>query len=124
MAPGTVIDDSIAKVTAPSIVEALRLGDLALFETRLAAMTGLGRARLQANVYRPHGRDLAAICRSLGLEKLIFASIFLLSQKARAKVDQVDPRRFAKAMAFYESLSEETARATVARWRRDDGASE
>lgn len=126
MAPATlftVTDDTSDRLTAPPIVEALRLGDLALFEARLGAITGLDRSRLQTTVYKPHGRDLAAICRSLGLEKLIFASIFLLSQKARMKAGQVDPRRFAKAMAFYEELGEEAAREIVARWRRDDSGS-
>lgn len=116
-----MVDDASARITAPLIVEALRLGDLALFEARLGAMTGLERSRLQTIVYNRHGRDLAAICRSLGLEKLIFASIFLLSQKARWKACRVDPRTFAEAMAFYEELSEAAAQETVARWRHGDG---
>lgn len=119
----TVTDDTAAKVTAPRIVEALRQGDLALFEARLSAIAGLERSRLQTAVYGRHGRDLAAICRSLGLEKLNFASIFLLSQKAHPKVGQVDPRTFAGAMAFYEELSEAAAKQIVARWRHDDGGS-
>lgn len=126
MAPGTlfaVTDDSAVRVAPPFIVEALRMGDLALFEARLCAMTGLERSRLQSTVYSTHGRDLAAVCRSLGLEKLTFASIFLLSQKARSKSGLVDPLTFSKAMAFYEELSEGAAKEIVARWRRDESAS-
>lgn len=119
-----VSDDTSGRIAAPLIVEALRLGDLALFEARLEAVTGIAKRRLQSNLYRKHGRDLAAICRSLGLEKLVFASIFLLSQKAHLKADQVDPRTFAKAMAFYEELNDEAAADIVAHWRQDDGGPE
>lgn len=123
MAPETLFaatHDSFDRVAPPLIVEALRMGDLALFEARLSAITGLERSRLQSIVYSTHGRDLAAVCRSLGLEKLIFASIFLLSQKARSKFGLVDPRTFSRAMAFYEELSEGAAKEIVAGWRRDE----
>jgi hypothetical protein len=113
-----VIDHGPDGTTAPLIVEALRLGDAALFEARLAAMAGLPPAQLRGRIYGAGGRDLAIVCRGLGLERLVFASVLLLSHKAGSEGRKADPGAFAKTMAFYERLPAPAAREIVEQWRR------
>jgi hypothetical protein len=55
---------------ADNLVDALRSADIAEAEEIFADMTGLGQVEVLRLLYGPEGRDLALVCRAMGLEQL------------------------------------------------------
>ncbi len=107
--------------TPQRVVEALRQGDLPLFEQRLSALAGLPPAQLQRIVYGAGGENLAIICRGLGMDKLVFTSIFLLSQRSRPEETQLGPRDLSRVIAYFDRLTEDSAKEVLRNWQRDPG---
>src|SRR3546814_5943261 len=53
------------------IVQALRRGNLPLFELLFSELTHLRTPQLQRIVYGGRGEDLAIVCRAVGVDKLL-----------------------------------------------------
>ena len=68
---------------AHPIVKALRKGNLPLFELLFSELTDLRSPQLQRIVYGGGGEDLAIACRAVGVDKLLFGAIFLLTDYRR-----------------------------------------
>jgi hypothetical protein len=107
------------EVTPQMLVEALRQGDTSLFESRLARMAGVSEGQVRRIAAGEGGQDLAVCCRALGIDKLVFASIYLLSQKSRTGGEELDPRDLSQAMARYDGLTEAGAQQTLQSWQKD-----
>ena len=101
------------------VVEALRRGDLAAFETRFAKLAALSPAQARRVAYSGEGEDLAIVCRALGLDKLHFTSILLLSRKAQPGARDIEPRNLPRVMAVFDQMTEESALAILEYWRRE-----
>ncbi|MDH3472114.1 MAG: hypothetical protein OEM59_00365 [Rhodospirillales bacterium] len=106
-------------VTPQMLVEALRQGETGLFERRLARMADVSEDQVRWIAGGEDGQDLAVCCRALGIDKLVFASIYLLSQKSRTGGEELDPRDLSQAMARYDGLTEAGARQTLRSWQKD-----
>ena len=105
-----------------AVIEALRRGDLAAFETRFATLTGLSPAQGRRIVYAADGEDLAIVCRALGLDKRHFTSILLLSRKAQPSAKAIEPRNLPRVMSVFDQMTEESALAILEYWRQELGA--
>ncbi|MEM6490950.1 MAG: DUF2336 domain-containing protein, partial [Pseudomonadota bacterium] len=101
------------------MIQVLRQGRVPLFEAMFAEMVGLRRAIAQRVIYGEGGEALAVACRSLDIDKPSFASLFLLSRRARADQAGVDPMELSRALAVFDELNAERAAKMVKRWRLD-----
>ncbi len=95
------------------LLNLLRAGEVALFEAMFARLTGLRPTLARRAIYEPGGRALAVACRASGVEKGVFAAIFLLARKARPGDKSVDPKELPSALAFFDSLTVAAAAATL-----------
>lgn len=101
------------------LVQTLRQGEIPLFEALLAEMSGLRLRLVRRLLFEPGGEGLAVCCRGLDVDKPTFATIFLLSRRARPSERSMDPRELSRVLSFFENVRPEAARAVLARWRRD-----
>jgi len=109
-----------AKALDPAlIVQILRRGEITLFECMMSELTGLRMTLLRRLLYEPGGEGLAIAAKDAGFDKPTFASVFLLSRKARPGDKQVDPGELSTVLEFFESLDQKAASEMVRRWRRD-----
>lgn len=106
---------------AHPIVKALRKGNLPLFELLFSELTDLRSPQLQRIVYGGGGEDLAIACRAVGVDKLLFGAIFLLTDHLRGGDADGDPDRIAAILGMYDRTAPETARRVLVKWQRDWG---
>jgi uncharacterized protein (DUF2336 family) len=117
-------NDRIARALADSrgedpamLLNLLRAGEVGLFEALFARMTGLRTTLARRAIYEPGGRPLAVACRASGIQKPIFAAIFLLARQARPGDKSVDPKELPNALSFFDALEETAARTTLDKLR-------
>jgi|GEM_PF-69434 len=106
-------------LTPQLMVQTLRQGEVALFEAMFAAAAKIRLVLVRRFLFELGGEGLAIACRAMGIEKPIFASIFLLSRKARPGDQMVDPMELSRVLAFFEDLEVEAAQKVMKRWRLD-----
>ena len=101
------------------MVQSLRQGEAALFESLLAQASGLRRTLVRRIIFEPGGQGLAVIARALTISKPDFASIFLLSRASRPGDKVVDPGELSRVMQFYDRVQCEPAKRLLQRMRLD-----
>jgi uncharacterized protein (DUF2336 family) len=107
------------QITPRLLVQTLRQGEIPLFEMLLAELSGLRLHLVRRLLFEPGGEGLAVCCRGLDIDKPTFATIFLLSRRARPSERSMDPRELSRILSFFENVRQEAARTVLARWRRD-----
>ncbi len=105
------------EMTPQALVEVLRRGDVMLFCALLGGMANLPGERIRGMIDESGGRELAAVCRAVGISGQVFASLFLLSRRARPGEQLVDQLELSRALAFHSRLSEGEAMAELDRLR-------
>ena len=100
-------------------MQALRQGEVALFEDLLSQLTGLRANLIRRFIFEPGGEGLAIACRAAEIAKADFASIFLLSRSARPGDKVVDPNELSRVLNLFDRIKVETARKVVERWHLD-----
>lgn len=109
-------------LNAAILLQTLRSGHVVVFEAMFAEMLALPLPTAQRIIYDEGGEALAVACRAVDVEKPAFASIFLLTRRARASAAHaVDPIEMSRALAVFDDLSEDQALRLVRRWRLDGG---
>ena len=106
-------------ITPQLLLQNLRMGEVAMFESLFAQLTGLRSKLVRRFIFEPGGEGLAIACKSVSMSKPDFGSIFLLSRSARPGDKKVDPNEVTTALTFYDHIKPETARKVVARWKLD-----
>lgn len=106
-------------ITPRLLLQTLRRGEVAMFESLFAQLTGLRSKLVRRFIFEPGGEGLAIACKSVSMSKPDFGSIFLLSRSARPGDKKVDPDEVTNALTFYEHIKPETAQKVVARWKLD-----
>lgn len=106
------------QIAPQQLIGVLRDGEVSLFEAIFARMTGLEAPRLQRVIYETSGRGFAIACRAIGIEKPVFASLFLLSRKGRPSEKLTDPQEVAQVMALYDRIDPKAAGVVVRLWQR------
>jgi hypothetical protein len=115
---GAALDHEAAAAADP-IVTALRKGNLPLFELLFSELTQLRAPQLQRIVYGGRGEDLVIVCRAVGVDKLLFGSIFLLTDHLRGGSAQEEPARMAEVLSMYDRMPLEVAQKVLAKWQRN-----
>jgi len=69
-------------------------------------------------VFEPGGEGLAVACKGIGVGKAMYASIYTLSQKAKAATAKSVKETLPKVLAFYDAVDDHAAREVLSRWRR------
>jgi uncharacterized protein (DUF2336 family) len=116
-----LLADSLARIetiTPHILVETLRHGEIALFEAMLAKLTGIKPPLIRRLLFERGAEALAIACRVINVETPTFASIYLLSRKARPNEPPPPRGEIARILGFYETMSVEAATQVVSTWRR------
>jgi uncharacterized protein (DUF2336 family) len=108
--------DAVAPHMLPQI---LRLSHYRLFNIMLSRLTNVSVSLIDTIIDEAGGRGMAVICRSLGIDKAEFVSIFLLSRGARNGDQVVHPRELSDALGAFERLSPSNARDIMTSWQAD-----
>ncbi len=94
----------------------LRLGHFRVFHMVLGRLLHLETSLVDLILAETGGRGLAALCRSLGIEKAAFISIFLLSHNGKPDEPLMNPRDLTHALASFDRMDTKTARQVVESW--------
>ena len=116
-----LLADSLARIetiTPHILVETLRHGEIALFEAMLAKLTGIKPPLIRRLLFERGAEALTIACRVINVETPTFASIYLLSRKARPNEPPPPRGEIARILGFYETMSVEAATQVVSTWRR------
>lgn len=106
-------------VSTKILPQILRLGHFRLFNILLGHLTSLSLSLIDTIVTETGGRGLAVICRSIGIDKPGFVSIFLLSRGARPGEQIVHPRELSYALSSFDRLSIDLAQDLLHSWKQD-----
>ncbi len=106
--------------TPELLLQTLRDGEVPLFRALLAAKTELKPKLVSRILYEPGGEGLAIACKSIGLDKPSFASIFSISRNAHTKTETSTRLDLRKALNLYDRMTEEAATKVVRHWQRDE----
>jgi uncharacterized protein (DUF2336 family) len=106
-------------VSTQILPQVLRLGYFRLFNMLLARLTDLDIVLIDAIMNEAGGRQLAATCRALGIDKPGFVSIFLLSRGARVGEQIVHPHELSNALIAFDRLSIPLAQDLLHSWKQD-----
>ncbi|MDH3596176.1 MAG: DUF2336 domain-containing protein [Rhodospirillales bacterium] len=105
--------------TPELLIQVLRQGEVALFESLFGRLSGLAAPRLQRVIYEPSGRDLAIACRALEFEKSNFSLVYLLVRRARPGHETVPPRVASRLIKYFERIEAPAAQRVLRQWQRD-----
>ncbi|WP_085906750.1 DUF2336 domain-containing protein [Kiloniella majae] len=121
-APATQLAQKLKQnnlLTVDSLVQALRQGEVELFESMLCEMSGFRPGGLRKALYETKGEGIAILCLAMGIPKQTFATIFLLSRKGNPRGHKTDPRDLSRAMLIYDKVSKDDAQLITDSWRLD-----
>ncbi|WP_374367073.1 DUF2336 domain-containing protein [Dongia sp.] len=107
------------QLTPRLLLQTLRRGEIPLFEAMFAEMSGLRMRLVSRLAYEPGGQSLAVAARGIGLNREEFATIFLLTRRAKAGQGGFAPAELGRALEFFDRLSHAAAETVLNRWRRD-----
>lgn len=104
-------------VSVGALPQVLRMGHFRLFNMMLSRLTGLGLTLIDAIINEIGARGLAAICRSLDIDKPGFVSLFLLSRGGRPGEQIVHPRELSHALAAFDRMTPAIAKDLLNTWK-------
>ena len=110
-----------AAVTPELLLALLQEGEIPLFMTMFQRLTGLRERLVKRLLFEPGGEGLAIACKSAGLGKAIFSSIFTLTRKARPGAEKELRRQIRHILNLYDHMTEAAAQHVVHRWQRNIG---
>jgi uncharacterized protein (DUF2336 family) len=106
-------------ITPALLVQALRQGEVALFEALFSKISGIRLRLVRRLLFEPGGEGLAIVCRALGVDPSTFASIFVLSRKARSEETAIAPGEVTRILRFYERTRPDKAAVLLKKWQRE-----
>lgn len=95
----------------------LRDGEVALFVSLFAKMSGLSEPLILRVVFDPAGDALAVACKAIGIGKGYFTSILALTRRARPSQVTAAAKTVRRVLRLYDGIGEQTARRMVDQWR-------
>ena len=107
------------KVTPRMLVQVLRQGEVPLFEAMFSKMSGLRPRLLRRMLFEPGGEALAILCKAVNIDKPDFASIFMLSRKARNNERGTNPQELKLILELFDRIKPDAADRMLKKWQRD-----
>jgi uncharacterized protein (DUF2336 family) len=99
------------------LLQALRGGKIPAFVAGLAHMVKLDPSIIKRSMFDAGGESLAIICRTVGMDRNTFASLYLLARQGSGPVTA--PKQLQDLLKFFDALTPEQARGAVRYWRMD-----
>lgn len=109
---------SEGKITPEMLLAALRDGEVALFVAMFARLTDLRESFAMQILFEPEGEGIAIACRAAGLGKVMFASMLVLSRKAKSYPALEVRAELRHALAFFDHVQPGAARDALDAWRK------
>jgi uncharacterized protein (DUF2336 family) len=106
-------------ITPQLLVQSLRQGEIALFEAMFSKLTGIRLKLVRRLLFERGGEGLAIACRAMQIDAPLFASIYLLSRKARPSDPPPVRGEVKRILELYEQISPEAAGHLLKKWQRD-----
>lgn len=107
------------EITPALIVKTLREGEVALFAALFGKYTGIRLQLVQRMLFEPGGEGLAIACKGSGIDKSTFASIYVLTRKARGRDSVNHLADMAGILGLYDRIKEDAAGMLLKKWQRD-----
>ncbi|MEZ5669048.1 MAG: DUF2336 domain-containing protein [Alphaproteobacteria bacterium] len=101
------------------MVDALKRGEVALFEAMLIQQSGLRPGDVRWVVYDTDGEPLAVLCRAIGVTPACFSDVFELTRRSSRRSRAVADEMHERALALFQRLDKEAAAALMRAWRRE-----
>ncbi len=101
----------------PLIVQTLRDGQIPLFLALFSKYTAIPRGVVRQMLFEPRGEGLCIACKASGIDRSTFASIYLLSRKARGTAPNMPLSDMAGILTLYDRVSAPAASALLRKWR-------
>jgi uncharacterized protein (DUF2336 family) len=107
------------EITPALIVKTLREGEVALFAALFGNYTGIRLQLVQRMLFEPGGEGLAIACKGSGIDKSTFASIYVLTRKARGRDSVNHLADMAGILGLFDRIKEDAAGMLLKKWQRD-----
>ena len=107
------------EITPALIVKTLREGEVALFAALFGKYTGIRLQLVQRMLFEPGGEGLAIACKGSGIDKSTFASIYVLTRKARGRDSVNHLADMAGILGLFDRIKEDAAGMLLKKWQRD-----
>ena len=98
------------------MIKTLRRGQTSFFIALFAEKVGFTAETVVSLIQKDRGMPFAVACRSIGMMKSEFASIFLLSRGIRSSDKIVDQRELAMALKYYDAVKEFDVQRIMKSW--------
>jgi uncharacterized protein (DUF2336 family) len=108
-------------ITPQLLVHTLRQGEIALFEAMFARLSGVRLTLVRRLLFERGGEGLAIACRALHVDPPVFASIYLLSRKARPSDPPPARGEVKRILDLYEQMPLRAAEQLLKKWQRNPG---
>lgn len=103
---------------AAHLLQALRCGQIPLFEAIFSEMSTLPRARIQHLLYDGLGEGLALLARAMDLPKTDFATLYVLSRRGRGPTEGGEAGDVTGMLAIFERSNPRSTKQLVEIWRQ------
>lgn len=97
------------------LVKTLQQGEVTLFELGLAKLSGLRPALVRRIIYDPDGRPLAIVCRSIGMDRAVYATLYKHLREVRDGTE-VPAESLFKLKNFFDSILRSEATRLTGSW--------
>ena len=104
--------------TPELLLHILEEGEVSLFISVFGQLATLPEKLVMRMLFEPGGEGLAIACKAMGLDKVVFASIFSLSRKARPNLRQTLQRDLRRTLNLYDHMTHEAATKVLRLWQR------
>ena len=101
------------------LVNTLRRGEIALFEALMSRITGIRPQLVRRLLFERGGEGLAVACKAIDVDAASFASIFVLSRKARPYEPPPERGEVTRLLKFFNDIKEVPAGQLLRKWRRN-----
>ncbi len=106
------------EATPELLLAILEQGEVSMFVSVFTGMTKLTEKLVMRMLFEPGGEGLAIACKSIGLDKMVFTSIFSLSRKARPNLRKTLQRDLRRSLGLYDQMTSDAAKKVLRLWQR------
>jgi uncharacterized protein (DUF2336 family) len=107
------------EINADLLIKTLRRGQISFFIALFSKKSGFPSDVVVKLVQKEGGKSFTIVCRSLGMMKSEFASIFLLSRGIRTGDKIVDQRELAMVLKYYDSIKDFDVQRIMKSWQKN-----
>jgi len=99
------------------LIKVLSVGEVHLFASLLSNISGVRENLVLKLTLEPEGEGLAVICKGLGFDKEVYASLFGLLGRTQMEGPTQFKQNLRTALMFYDSFSTSVAERVIQHWR-------